>query len=46
MTKAFSGVGDAARAAPGQALPAYDRARTQDEKAAIAERLRGELNRL
>ena len=29
-----------------EALSAYDRARTQDEKVAIAERLRGELNRL
>ena len=29
-----------------EALAEYDRARTQDEKAAIAERLRGELNRL
>ena len=29
-----------------EALSAYERARTQDEKAAIAERLKGELNRL
>lgn len=29
-----------------EALSAFDRARTQDEKAAIAEWLRGELNQL